>query len=326
MPSNVAPALHGEQTAAASGALLRVSDLTLRNTTTGVTLVESAFLSLESGEVLGVVGESGSGKSPLLFAIIRLLARSVQQASGHITYRGEDLLAKSRQEMEEIRGLEMAMIVPGGKFSLNPLETAGHQIVDVLHSHYPHLKKHEARERAVGILRTVGIPDPHIRFHAYPHELSGGMAQRILIAKAMACFPRLLLGDEFTVGLDVTIQAQIMDHVHALLRERNTSMILTTSDLGIAANYCDTVAVMRQGKMVEYAPVNAFFGNPQHPYSKLLLAAAREARAQQHIEGLVDQTRRDDITTHRFVHSDLDVPDGLYRWVGPGHLVQEDEA
>ena len=308
------------------GALLRVSDLTLRNTMTGVTLVESAFLSLESGEVLGVVGESGSGKSPLLFAIIRLLTRSVQQVSGHITYRGEDLRAKSRQEMEHIRGLEIAMIVPGGKFCLNPLETAGHQIVDVLRSHFPHLKKQEVQERAIDILKTVGIPDPHIRFHAYPHELSGGMAQRILIAKAMGCSPRLLLGDEFTVGLDVTIQAQIMDHVHALLRERSTSMILTTSDLGIAANYCDTIAVMRQGKIVEYAPVNAFFDNPQHAYSKLLLAAAREARAQQHIEGLVEQTRRTEVTAHRFMHSDLDVPDGRYRWVSPGHLVREDEA
>ena len=310
----------------ASGEILRVSDLTLHHLVEDRLVIDGAFMSVDSGEVLGVMGESGSGKSALLFGIIRLLLREVEQRSGRIVYRGEDLMAKSNRQMEELRGLEMAMIVPGGKFSLNPVETAGSQIVDVLKSHFPDRSKKDLADEAIEILRIIGIPDPDIRFRAYPHELSGGMAQRILIAKAMACSPQLLLGDEFTVGLDVTIQAQVMDHFHALLRERNTSLVLTTSDLGIAATYCDTIAVIRRGQIVEYAPVLDFFANPQHSYSRLLLSAAREARAQQKMDEARVDVERDTSHDRRFVHEDLPAPSELYTTVAPGHLVRlEDE-
>ena len=310
----------------ASGEILRVSDLSLYHLVEDRHVLDGAFLSVDAGEVLGFMGESGSGKSALLFAIIRLLAREVQYRSGDLLYRGEDLMQKSNRQLEQLRGLEIAMIVPGGKFSLNPVETAGSQIVDVLKSHFPDKKKSELEDEAIEILRIIGIPDPHIRFRAYPHELSGGMAQRILIAKAMACSPQLLLGDEFTVGLDVTIQAQVMDHFHALLRERNTSLILTTSDLGIAATYCDTIAVVRKGQVVEYAPVLDFFENAQHSYSRLLLSAAREARAQQKMDEARSDVERDPSHGRSFIHDNLPAPPDLYKTVAPGHLVRvEDE-
>ena len=318
------PALETAAHAGASGPLLEVAGLTLRHIVDDRLLVQDAFLTLDSGEVLGIVGESGSGKSPLLFAIIRLLSREVEQVSGRITYRGGDVLSKSRSEMEEIRGLEMAMIVPGGKFSLNPVESVGHQIVDVLRSHFPDMKKRELHAQAIDILKIMGLPDAEIRFHAYPHEMSGGMAQRILIAKAMACSPRLLLGDEFTVGLDVTIQAEIMDHVHALVRERNTSLIITSSDLGLVAAYCDTVAIIKGGTILEFAPVLSFFADPQHSYSRLLLSAAREARAQQHVVDTHIETPSEQLAAPPFVHESLPAPSPPYRPVGPGHWVREE--
>lgn len=228
-------------------------------------------------EILAIVGEAGSGKSAICYAILGLLPRHLRRTSGHVLYQGRDLTALPERNLRNLRGSEIAMIVPGGQAALNPVETVGKQLSDVLRSHVRSMKKDQMRARSIEMLTMVGIPDADVLVQAYPVELSGGMAQRIVIAKALISSPRLLVADEFTVGLDVTIQSQILDLMHAIVQKTRSTTILTTSDLGIAANYADAILILRAGTMVEYASVDEFFAEPRHPYSAGLLDAARSA-------------------------------------------------
>jgi ABC-type dipeptide/oligopeptide/nickel transport system ATPase component len=279
---------------------------------------------LRRGEILAIVGEAGSGKSPICYAILGLLPRHMRRTAGQVLYRGKDLTRMAERNLRRLRGPEIAMIVPGGRGSLNPVEAVGTQLTDVLRSHFPRMKKDEMRSRAIQMLTIVGIPEASVLFDVHPDELSGGMAQRMLIAKALICAPRLLVADEFTAGLDVTIQAQILDHMEALVRQTESSTVLTTSDLGIAANYADTVAIVKSGTIIEYATVLEFFAEPRHPYSISLLDAA--LLAHRHGLGLERQAEEasaaiDPMATR--IHGSGSLAPSEMRQVGTWHFVLE---
>ena len=229
--------------------------------------VDDVSFELAPGETLGIVGESGSGKSLTALAILGLAPGTV---SGHVRYGGRDLLALSESALNTVRGSEIAMIFQEPMTALNPVFTVGRQIAETLRVHRG-LSERAARARCVELLQQVGIADPQARLDRYPHELSGGMRQRVMIAIALACGPKLLIADEPTTALDVTIQAQIL----ALLRELQTrlgmALVLITHDLGVVAQTVDRVLVMYGGRIVEQGPVLAIFDAPAHPYTKLLL-------------------------------------------------------
>jgi len=233
--------------------------------------VSGIDFSLGKGETLGIVGESGSGKSITAMSILQLLEGTTGVIkSGKIVFQGEDLLKKTRQEMMSIRGNSISMIFQEPMTSLNPTMSIGNQIAEVVVLHQKRTKK-EAWERAIKMLKRVGMPEPEKRAKQYPYQLSGGMRQRVMIAMALACNPELLIADEPTTALDVTIQAQILTLMKRLQRESGTAMILITHDLGVVAEMCDHVAVMYCGKIVEYTDVRSLFTNPQHPYTIGLL-------------------------------------------------------
>jgi len=233
--------------------------------------VSGIDFSLGKGETLGIVGESGSGKSITAMSILQLLEGTTGVIkSGKIVFQGEDLLKKTRQEMMSIRGNSISMIFQEPMTSLNPTMSIGNQIAEVVVLHQKRTKK-EAWERAIKMLKRVGMPEPEKRAKQYPYQLSGGMRQRVMIAMALACNPELLIADEPTTALDVTIQAQILTLMKRLQRESGTAMILITHDLGVVAEMCDHVAVMYCGKIVEYTDVRSLFANPQHPYTIGLL-------------------------------------------------------
>ncbi len=261
------------------GALLEVRDLRVEfPTSEGVgRALNGVDLSLSEGRVLGIVGESGSGKSAVAMALVNLVTRPGRIVSGTVNYRGRDLLCESERSLQQIRGREIGLIVQNPKSALNPLLTVGRQLVNVVRGH-GRLDAKAAAEHAVGMLAKVGIPDPETRMHAYPHQLSGGMAQRITIAMALSNNPRLLIADEPTSGLDVTIQAQILDLIQALVDELHSATILISRDLGIIAQHCEEVAVLYAGRVVERAPVRTFFKNPLHPYSNTLVKAVATTR------------------------------------------------
>ncbi len=261
------------------GALLDVRDLRVEfHTSEGVgRALNGVDLSINEGQVLGIVGESGSGKSAIALALVNLIARPGRIVSGSVKYRDRDLLRESEQSLQQIRGREIGLIVQNPKSALNPLLTAGRQLINVVRSH-GRLDTKAATEHAVQMLTKVGIPDPETRMHSYPHQLSGGMAQRVTIAMALSNNPRLLIADEPTSGLDVTIQAQILDLIQALVDELRSATILITRDLGIIAQHCEEVAVLYAGRVVERAPVRAFFKNPLHPYSETLIKAVSMTR------------------------------------------------
>jgi oligopeptide/dipeptide ABC transporter ATP-binding protein len=254
--------------------ILEVRDLkTYFYTEDGVVkAVDGVDLHVKRGEVLGLVGESGCGKSVTSFSILRLVGIPGKIIHGEVVFEGEDLLKLSDAGMRTIRGNRISMIFQQPTSCLNPVFKVGAQIAEVLDVHQKFTKE-ENRKRVVELLHTVGIPEPAKRANCYPHELSGGMAQRVMIAMALACTPELLIADEPTTALDVTIQAQVLDLLTTLRREIGTSIILITHDLGIVAETCERVAVMYAGRIVEESDVETLFANPLHPYTTGLIGS-----------------------------------------------------
>lgn len=263
--------------------------LEIRNLTIGyktdkgiVKAVKKVHFNVEKGKIVGLVGESGCGKSTALFSIMGLIQHPGKIMEGNIVFNGKDLAQNTKDEWRKTRGKEIALIFQDPMTTLNPAYRVGEQIREVLRTHRiiePETKgwlsrlklKEKEKERVISIMREVGIPDPEQRYHEYPHQFSGGMQQRILIAMALACEPRLLLADEPTTALDVTIQAQILDVLKRINKEHGTSIILVTHDLGVASEFCDELAVMYAGQIVERGPTNEIIENPKHPYTQGLL-------------------------------------------------------
>jgi peptide/nickel transport system ATP-binding protein len=237
-----------------------------------VKALNGVSLQLERGMMFGLVGESGAGKTTLAHSIMRVVPSPGRVVKGETRLRGRDLQALPEDALRTIRGSEIAMIVPNPRAELNPLLTIGAQLANVARAHLGVGTK-EARERAVTMLSEVKIPDPARRAGAYPHELSGGMAQRVVIAMALIGEPNVTISDDATSGLDVTVQAQVLDLTLSLLRDGDSASLMITRDLGIVANYCDRVAVLYRGTVLETADVRSFFANPRHPYSVELLEA-----------------------------------------------------
>lgn len=253
-------------------ALLEVTDLVTEFPTRKGTVkaVDGVNFSIDRGEILAVVGESGSGKSVTSLSIMGLLQEPGHVAGGSITFDGIDLLALDDKEMEQVRGQKIAMIFQEPMTSLNPVYRVGDQIVEAIQTHTP-MKKNEAWERAVEMLRVVGIPSPEDRARDFPHQMSGGMRQRVMIAMALSCNPQLLIADEPTTALDVTIQAQILDLIYKLRDDYDMAVLFITHDLGVVSEVADNVVVMYCGQVVEQANKMALFEKPLHPYTLGLL-------------------------------------------------------
>ncbi len=234
--------------------------------------VRDVSFEIERGGALGIVGESGCGKSVTAFSILRLIEKPGEIVSGSILYKGRDIVRMGDDELRRVRGKEIAMIFQEPMTSLNPVFTVGRQISEVLTLHFG-MNKKESRGRAVELMGKVGIPSPSKRYDSYPHEFSGGMRQRIMIAMALAGEPSLLIADEPTTALDVTIQAQILDLLMKIQEEREMALILITHDLGVVANTCSKVAVMYSGEMAETADTASIFKAPMHPYTRGLFEA-----------------------------------------------------
>jgi peptide/nickel transport system ATP-binding protein len=228
---------------------------------------------INPGETLGLVGESGSGKSATSLAILRLLAPSAQ-VTGSITFAGENLLPLPEASMRRHRGRSIAMIFQEPMTALNPCMPIGSQIAESLQAHHPELSRNSIQQKVLASMHEVGLPDPERRIDDYPHQFSGGQRQRILIAMAIINRPRLLIADEPTTALDVTVQAQILTLLNDLRRSHNLSMLFISHDLAVVSQVADRVAVMQHGSIVEQAPTEALFRHPQHPYTRSLLAAA----------------------------------------------------
>ena len=254
--------------------MLDVKDLTVEFTTRRgiVKAVQHVDIQVGKGETLGIVGESGSGKSVTSYAVMRILDRAGKIAEGSVMFSGIDVKEASETEMRDLRGREISMIFQNPRAALNPIRKVGDQIEDVLRQHVQSTSN-DRGEKAIEALEQVKIARPRERYHAYPFELSGGMCQRVVIALALACNPRLLIADEPTTGLDVTTQKAVMDLVVELTKQRGMSTILITHDLGLAAAYCDRVVVMEKGHVVETAKSADIFAKPEHPYTKKLMRA-----------------------------------------------------
>ncbi len=237
-----------------------------------VRAVDGVDIEVYPGEVLGIVGESGCGKSVTSLSIMRLISKPGKIDAGEILLDGENLLKLSEEEMSKVRGNRISMIFQQPQTALNPVFKVGDQLAEVLNVHQD-MGKEAGWKRAVALLKMVGVPDPERRAEAYPHELSGGMAQRVMIAMALACVPEVLIADEPTTALDVTIQAQILDLMRDMRREMGTSVILITHDLGVVAEMAERVAVMYAGEIVEQTDVNTLFDEPLHPYTQGLMGS-----------------------------------------------------
>ncbi len=254
--------------------VLEVNDLkTTFNTRDGqVHAVNNVSFSLSTGELLGVVGESGSGKSVTMMSLLKLLpSPPAEVVADSILYEGRDVLSMGDEELRELRGGGIGFIFQDPMTSLNPVFTVGYQLTEAIRQHLP-ISKKEARARAAELLAKVGIAQPVERLRDFPHQFSGGMRQRVMIAMSLACEPKVLIADEPTTALDVTIQAQILELVRDLRRDQGMGIIWITHDLGVVAGIADRVIVMYGGQIVEHAPVKELFNNPQHPYTKALLA------------------------------------------------------
>jgi peptide/nickel transport system ATP-binding protein len=285
--------------------LLKVEDLGIEFRTRSGTVraLDGIGLELRRGETLALVGESGSGKSVTAYAIMGILDAAARITSGRIVFGGLDLLTVAEKEMAEIRGRELAIIFQNPRTALNPIRPVGKQIADILIRH-GNVTAAQAPARAVEMLAKVRIPDPERRAAAYPFELSGGMCQRIMIAMALACEPALLIADEPTTGLDITTQAVIMDLIAELAASQNMATLLITHDLGLAAEYCDRIAVMHAGHLVETAPTPLLFAAPRHPYTAKLIAAtpgeASRLDMLAAISGSLPDLRRPDLPACRY--------------------------
>jgi len=254
--------------------LLEIRDLkTYFFTEAGVVrAVENASVDVRPKETIGLVGESGSGKTVTALSALRIVPRPGRIVAGSIKFEGADVLAMSDEEMRKLRGPKMAMVFQDPSSSLNPVYTVERQLSDILMLHR-NLTKKEASERAQYLLELVGIPEPHTRLKAYPHELSGGTKQRIAIARALSCEPTLLFADEPTTNLDVTVQAQVLELMKKLQRDLGMSMVMITHDMGIIADMTERVTIMYAGKVMEAADTKTVFHDPKHPYTEALLAA-----------------------------------------------------
>jgi oligopeptide/dipeptide ABC transporter ATP-binding protein len=255
--------------------------LSLRNLSTGfltdnglITAVDGVSFDVRAGQTLGIVGESGCGKSVTAFSIMRLLPQPMGRVlGGEILFEGRNLLTLPIEKMQQVRGNRIGMIFQEPLSALNPVQTIGRQISEVFLLHRPRMSRRDALVASVEMLQKVGIPSPEVRVGEYPHQLSGGMRQRVVIAMALACKPALLIADEPTTALDVTIQAQILELIRDLQRDMHMSVILITHDLGVIAENCDEVVVMYAGRIAERGSVARIFDNPRHPYTRGLLAS-----------------------------------------------------
>ena len=285
--------------------LLSIEELSIEfRTRSGIVhALDRVGFSIKRGETLALVGESGSGKSVTAMAIMGILDAAALVTSGKITFGGLDLLDASPRALSEIRGREVAMIFQNPRAALNPIRPIGKQIADILLRH-GNITAAQAPERAVEMLAQVRIPDPKRRAASYPFELSGGMCQRVMIAMALACEPALLIADEPTTGLDITTQATIMDLVAELAAAQSMATLLITHDLGLASEYCDRIAVMHAGQIVEIAPTATLFARPRHPYTAKLIAATPGGAAQldelASIPGGLPDLRRADLPACRY--------------------------
>jgi len=285
--------------------LLSIDGLSLQFRTRDgiVRALEDVSLSIAKGETVGLVGESGSGKSVLAYAILGLSDAAARITAGAARFEGLDLLAAGESSLQEIRGREVSMIFQNPKVALNPIRKVGRQLEDVLARHTT-TPRAQLPERAIACLAEMKIPDPERRYHGYPFELSGGLCQRIMIALALACGPKLLIADEPTTGLDVTTQASIMALVKEKTRDRGMATLLITHDLALAREQCDRIVVMHAGHVVESAPTELLFTDPRHPYTRQLIAATPVGRASlsdlASIGGSLPDLRRGDLPACRF--------------------------
>ena len=259
--------------------LLAVEDLTIAFP--GQLAVRTASIAIDRGETLALVGESGCGKSVTALSVMRLLPPNARVAAGRILFDGDDLLAMTPAAMREIRGKQISLIQQEPMTSLNPVLSIGSQVAEVIRRHES-ISRGAARRRVVELLDLVSIPDAHRRIDDYPHNLSGGMRQRVMIAMAVACGPKLLIADEPTTALDVTTQAQVLDLLDDLRRKLSMAVLLITHDLGVVAQWADRIAVMYAGRIVEKASIGPFFAKPMHPYSRGLLGARVEGDTDEH--------------------------------------------
>ncbi|GEC87951.1 ABC transporter ATP-binding protein [Brevibacillus brevis] len=245
-----------------------------------ITVLDGVSFQINKGETIGVVGESGCGKSVTSLSIMGLLPRTARITGGEILYNGENLVAFSKDQMRKVRGKEIAMIFQEPMTSLNPVYTIGAQIMELVLNHTS-MNKKQAKEHAIQMLKLVGIPRAEEIVDEYPHQLSGGMRQRVMIAMAMSCSPSLLVADEPTTALDVTIQAQILDLMRELQQKSEMTIMLITHDLGVVAEMCDRVVVMYAGQVVEEAEVEKLFATPKHPYTVGLLGSIPDMDTEQ---------------------------------------------
>lgn len=289
--------------------ILEVRELSLQFKTRGgvVHALQDVSLAIEKGETVGLVGESGSGKSVLSYALLGLSDAAARVTAGSAHFDGLDLLAAREAELQAIRGREVSMIFQNPKVALNPIRKIGHQIEDVLARHTTTVHA-ELKSRAIACLAEMKIPDPARRYHAYPFELSGGLCQRVMIALALACSPKLLIADEPTTGLDVTTQAAIMrliaDKARGSDGRPGMATLLITHDLGLARDQCDRIVVMHAGHIVESAPTAHLFDQPRHPYTRALIGATPVGRAALadlvSVRGSLPDLRRADLPPCRF--------------------------
>jgi peptide/nickel transport system ATP-binding protein len=240
-----------------------------------LTVVHGVSFQVAAGETMALVGESGCGKSVTAFAIMRLLAAAARITRGRVLFGGIDLVTASPRALRDIRGKRMSLILQEPMTSLNPVLTVGAQVAEIIRRHEP-ASRAAAKKRVVELLDLVGIPEPQRRASEFPHNFSGGMRQRVMIAMAIACQPELIIADEPTTALDVTIQAQVLDLLDSLRRQLGMAVLLITHDLGVVAQWADQVSVMYAGRIVEQAPVRPFFAGPRHPYARGLLGASVE--------------------------------------------------